>query len=171
MINPNIVEGQIAGGTAQGIAGVLYEHLAYDDDGNPVATTFMDYLVPTAAEIPHIEFGHVDTPGPAPAATRASAKAASSVRCPRSQRGRRRALTVRCHRHRLPLTPSSIRDLIAAAVASEASPTDRHRAKRDSCSRKIADRVALYGVSSPSSRLNSTTCPLMTSTSERRRAR
>ena len=46
MINPNVVEGQIAGGTVQGIGGVLLEHLAYDDDGNPLATTFMDYLLP-----------------------------------------------------------------------------------------------------------------------------
>ena len=52
MINPNVVEGQIAGGTVQGIGGVLYEHLAYDEDGNPLATTFMDYLLPTAAEVP-----------------------------------------------------------------------------------------------------------------------
>src|SRR5262249_58977548 len=46
MLNPNLVEGQIAGGTVQGIGGVLYEHLVYDDDGNPLATTFMDYLLP-----------------------------------------------------------------------------------------------------------------------------
>ena len=46
MINPNVVEGQIAGGAVQGIGGVLFEHLAYDDDGNPVTTTFMDYLLP-----------------------------------------------------------------------------------------------------------------------------
>ena len=52
MINPNVVEGQIAGGTVQGIGGALFEHLAYDEDGNPVATTFMDYLLPTAAEVP-----------------------------------------------------------------------------------------------------------------------
>ena len=52
MINPNVVEGQIAGGVVQGIGGVLFEHLAYDDDGNPLATTFMDYLLPTAAEVP-----------------------------------------------------------------------------------------------------------------------
>ena len=44
MINPDVVEGQIAGGVVQGIGGALYEHLAYDDDGNPVATTLMDYL-------------------------------------------------------------------------------------------------------------------------------
>jgi carbon-monoxide dehydrogenase large subunit len=66
MINPNVVEGQIAGGTVQGIGGALYEHLAYDVDGNPVATTFMDYLLPTAAEVPVIEYGHVETPSPGP---------------------------------------------------------------------------------------------------------
>jgi carbon-monoxide dehydrogenase large subunit len=61
MINPNIVEGQIAGGAVQGIGGVLLEHLIYDADGNPVTTTFMDYLLPTAAEVPTIEYGHVET--------------------------------------------------------------------------------------------------------------
>jgi carbon-monoxide dehydrogenase large subunit len=66
MINPNVVEGQIAGGTVQGIGGVLYEHLAYDELGNPVATTFMDYLLPTAAEVPIIEYGHIETPSAGP---------------------------------------------------------------------------------------------------------
>jgi carbon-monoxide dehydrogenase large subunit len=66
MINPNVVEGQIAGGTVQGIGGVLFEHLAYDDDGNPLATTFMDYLLPTAADVPTIEYGHIETPSPGP---------------------------------------------------------------------------------------------------------
>jgi carbon-monoxide dehydrogenase large subunit len=66
MINPNVVEGQIAGGTVQGIAGALFEELAYDADGNPLATTFMDYLVPTAAEVPEIEYVHVETPAPVP---------------------------------------------------------------------------------------------------------
>ncbi|CAA0079797.1 Caffeine dehydrogenase subunit alpha [Mycolicibacterium vanbaalenii] len=63
MINPNVVEGQVAGGTAQGIGGALLEHLAYDDAGNPVASTFVDYLLPTATEVPPIEFGHVEIPG------------------------------------------------------------------------------------------------------------
>jgi len=66
MINPDVVEGQIAGGVVQGIGGVLFEHLAYDDAGNPLATTFMDYLVPSAAEVPRIEYGHIETPSPGP---------------------------------------------------------------------------------------------------------
>ena len=66
MINPNVVEGQIAGGTVQGIGGVLLEELAYDEDGNPVSTTFADYLLPTTTEVPIIEHGHVETPSPGP---------------------------------------------------------------------------------------------------------
>ena len=66
MINPMIVEGQIAGGVVQGIGGALYEHFVYDDDGNPLTTTFMDYLLPTTTEVPTIEYGHVETPSPTP---------------------------------------------------------------------------------------------------------
>jgi carbon-monoxide dehydrogenase large subunit len=66
MINPMVVEGQIAGGVVQGIGGVLYEHLVYDEDGNPLTTTFLDYLVPTATEVPTIEYGHVETRSPTP---------------------------------------------------------------------------------------------------------
>jgi carbon-monoxide dehydrogenase large subunit len=66
MINPMIVEGQVAGGVVQGIGGVLYEHFIYDEDGNPLTTTFMDYLLPTTTEVPKIEYGHVETPAPTP---------------------------------------------------------------------------------------------------------
>lgn len=64
MINPNVVEGQIAGGTVQGIGGALLEDMAYDADGNPLSSTFVDYLLPTATEVPTIEYGHVEIPGP-----------------------------------------------------------------------------------------------------------
>ncbi|AKK29570.1 xanthine dehydrogenase family protein molybdopterin-binding subunit [Mycobacterium sp. EPa45] len=64
MINPTIVEGQIAGGTVQGIGGALLENLVYDDEGNPLSTTFVDYLLPTATEVPPIEYGHVEVPSP-----------------------------------------------------------------------------------------------------------
>ena len=66
MINPMVVEGQIVGGIAQAVGGVFYEHMVYDEDGNPTTTTFLDYLVPTAAEIPDVELGHVVTPSNTP---------------------------------------------------------------------------------------------------------
>jgi aerobic carbon-monoxide dehydrogenase large subunit len=64
MINPMVVEGQIAGGVAQGIGGVLFENLAYDDAGNPMATTFLDYLLPTAPDVPDFDYGHVESMSP-----------------------------------------------------------------------------------------------------------
>ncbi|MDH3189797.1 MAG: xanthine dehydrogenase family protein molybdopterin-binding subunit [Acidimicrobiia bacterium] len=54
-INPGLVEGQIVGAAAQGIGGALLEEFVYDDGGQPQATSFMDYLMPTVAEIPEIE--------------------------------------------------------------------------------------------------------------------
>jgi carbon-monoxide dehydrogenase large subunit len=62
IIHPAIVDGQVRGGVAQGIAGVLYEHAAYGPDGQFLASTFMDYLMPTAAEVPFIEIDHVESP-------------------------------------------------------------------------------------------------------------
>lgn len=51
-INPTLVEGQLIGGVAQGLGGAMYEEFRYDAAGQPLATTFMDYLIPTAAEVP-----------------------------------------------------------------------------------------------------------------------
>ncbi len=64
MINPMIVEGQIAGGVAQGIGLAMYEHLRYDESGQILTTSLMDYLIPTAADVPPLEFGHIETPCP-----------------------------------------------------------------------------------------------------------
>jgi aerobic carbon-monoxide dehydrogenase large subunit len=61
LINPAVVEGQIRGGIAQGIGAVLLERSAYDEDGNCQSATFMDYLVPTACDIPRIEIAHLQT--------------------------------------------------------------------------------------------------------------
>jgi len=66
MINPAVVEGQIDGGTVQGIGGALLEHLVYDEAGNPLTTTFLDYLLPTATDTPVIEHVHLETPSPGP---------------------------------------------------------------------------------------------------------
>ena len=61
LINPAVVEGQIRGGGAQGIGAVLLERSAYDEDGNFRSATFMDYLMPTACDIPRIEIEHLET--------------------------------------------------------------------------------------------------------------
>lgn len=54
-VNPMLVEGQIVGGAAQGLGGALLEEFVYSDDGQPLATSFMDYLLPTAHEMPHVD--------------------------------------------------------------------------------------------------------------------
>jgi carbon-monoxide dehydrogenase large subunit len=54
-INPKLVEGQIVGGFAQGLGGALLEEFAYDDHGQPRSTSFMDYLLPTAVEVPPVD--------------------------------------------------------------------------------------------------------------------
>jgi carbon-monoxide dehydrogenase large subunit len=64
VVNPALVEGQIAGGIAQGLGGALMEHCAYDDAGQPLAGTLMDYAVPTAADVPPLELHHLETPAP-----------------------------------------------------------------------------------------------------------
>jgi carbon-monoxide dehydrogenase large subunit len=64
IINPMIVEGQIHGGLAMGLAPALYEEIVYDEQGNNLAGTFLDYLVPTAVEVPAWETGKTITPSP-----------------------------------------------------------------------------------------------------------
>ena len=64
LINPMIVEGQIHGGVAQGVGGALYERMAYDEHGQLQNASFMDFLMPYATEVPHIETAHLETPSP-----------------------------------------------------------------------------------------------------------
>ena len=64
LLNPRIVEGQIHGGVAQGVAGALYERMAYDEHGQLLNASFMDFLMPYATEIPRVEVDHLETPSP-----------------------------------------------------------------------------------------------------------
>jgi carbon-monoxide dehydrogenase large subunit len=64
MINPSIVEGQVRGGVAQGLGSALLEEFIYQEDGQPLTTTFMDYLLPTFTDVPTIEINHLSTPSP-----------------------------------------------------------------------------------------------------------
>ena len=62
VVNPMIVDGQIVGGVAQGIGTALYEESVFDENGQPLSTTFADYLLPGATEIPDVKIGHMVTP-------------------------------------------------------------------------------------------------------------
>jgi carbon-monoxide dehydrogenase large subunit len=64
IINPMVVEGQIHGGLTQGLAPALFEEIQYDENGTIQGGSFMDYLVPTAMEVPHWETGKTITPSP-----------------------------------------------------------------------------------------------------------
>ncbi len=80
VINPLLVEGQAIGGTVQGIGGALYEELAYDENGQFLTGTLMDYTMPTAKEIPPIEVYHQETPSPfTPLGTKGAGESAISA--------------------------------------------------------------------------------------------
>ena len=85
MINPAVVHGQIDGGAVQGIGGALLEEFVYDEAGNPLTTTFLDYLIPTAADVPSSSTATSRPRRRRPATTRASAKGARSAHRPRSR--------------------------------------------------------------------------------------
>jgi aerobic carbon-monoxide dehydrogenase large subunit len=64
LVNPMIVDGQVYGGTAQGIGTALYEEMPFDENGQPLASTLADYLLPGATEVPDIRIEHMETPSP-----------------------------------------------------------------------------------------------------------
>ena len=64
VINPTIVDGQVHGGIAQGVAQALYEEAVYDDDGNLATGSMINYLVPSAAELPNFELERTESPSP-----------------------------------------------------------------------------------------------------------
>jgi len=63
-LNPVLVHGQVHGGLVQAIGQALFEHAAYDSDGNPLSPSFLDYLVPSAAEVPSFDLDSTVTPSP-----------------------------------------------------------------------------------------------------------
>ena len=124
LINPAVVEGQIRGGIAQGIGAVLLERSAYDQDGNYQSATFMDYLLPTACEIPRIEIEHLETvPLDADVNFRGVGEGGMIVAPPTLVNAIEDALTpfgVRIYEQHLP--PARILELIARQAEDE-SPT------------------------------------------------
>jgi carbon-monoxide dehydrogenase large subunit len=64
MVNPMLVEAQVVGGVAQGLGTALYEEIPYDENGQPLASTFLDYVLPGFTEVPDVRVLHMETPSP-----------------------------------------------------------------------------------------------------------
>ena len=64
MVNPMICDGQIMGGIAQGVGIALHEEMRWGEGGQPLTTTYLDYVLPASADIPSIEIEHMVTPSP-----------------------------------------------------------------------------------------------------------
>ena len=96
LINPMIVDGQIHGGVAQGIANALYEEIVYDEIGNILTASLADYLPPTTAEMPDLEIHHLVTITPESVTGQGRRRRRRHRRAGRgAERGRRRAAAVR----------------------------------------------------------------------------
>ena len=110
-INPMIVEGQVHGGLADGIGMALMQVMAFDDDGNCLGGSFMDYLLPTSLECPSWELGETVTPSPHHPIGAKGVGESATVGSPagRGQRGHRRAARRTASRHAdMPLTPAKV---------------------------------------------------------------
>ncbi|HXH84026.1 MAG TPA: xanthine dehydrogenase family protein molybdopterin-binding subunit [Candidatus Tectomicrobia bacterium] len=123
VINPMIVEGQIYGGALHGLGGALYEELAYDDDGQLLTGTFMDYLVPTASEAPEIEIAHLVSPSPLTTLGSKGLGESSSMTVPAviANAVSDALAPLGIGITELPMTPSRLHALIARARAARAS--------------------------------------------------
>jgi carbon-monoxide dehydrogenase large subunit len=124
MVNPLIVEAQVVGGVAQGLGTALYEEIPYDENGQPLASTFLDYMIPGATEVPDVRVLHLETPSPH---TRYGIKGmgeGGSIAPPAvvvnaiNDALRSLGATV----SQTPVTPDRILDAIASAVIAEGTP-------------------------------------------------
>ncbi|TMI86885.1 MAG: xanthine dehydrogenase family protein molybdopterin-binding subunit, partial [Bacillati bacterium ANGP1] len=120
VLNPLIVEGQIHGGVAQGLGGAFWEKVVYDAQGQPLTTTFMDYLLPTAADLPSFEVGHEETPTPLnPLGVKGAGEAGViPVGAAIAQAVEDALRPFRVHITEMPLSPSRVWELVAGTRRS-----------------------------------------------------
>ena len=118
VLNPALVEGQVHGGLAQGIAQALYEEVRYDDDGNPITSTLTTYAMPSAAELPRFETVADRDADPGEPAGREGHRRIGDDRLDArgAERGRRRARAVGCSPPRpAPVTRAGVASVAGAA--------------------------------------------------------
>jgi aerobic carbon-monoxide dehydrogenase large subunit len=117
LVNPDIVDGQIRGGVAQGLGGALLERLVHDPIGQPQTSTLLDYLVPTAVDVPDIRIEHIETPAPTTTlgtkgvGEAGTAGAPAAVHCAVNDALARLGARV----HRQPIRPEDVLAALAAA--------------------------------------------------------
>lgn len=120
LINPLVVEGQVQGAVAQGIGMALFEEAAYKEDGQPESATLMDFLYPSATDVPVVELAHIETPSPRTFNGARGVAEAGTVAAPSAIlsaiEDALRPLGVQIDR--MPLTPQYLRDLIRTAQSS-----------------------------------------------------
>ncbi|MDB5776525.1 MAG: carbon monoxide dehydrogenase [Herbaspirillum sp.] len=123
LINPMVVDGQIYGGAAQGIGTALYEEMRYSDEGQPLASTLADYILPGATEVPAIRIEHMETPAPytefGQKGIGESGAIGSTAAVANAVNDALRPLGVEIGV--LPITPRVVVDAIAAARAGDAA--------------------------------------------------
>lgn len=151
IINPAMVEGQIAGGLAQAIGTVLLEEVGYDERGNPTTVTYKDYKIPTITDVPDIEYLHVSTPSKSDGGFRGVGEGGAIIGPPTLVNAIADALApfgAKCLD--LPLTPSKILALmegkdISRAAARKAKEEARAAAADSSASSSEKDELPSVG--------------------------
>lgn len=124
IINPAIVEGQVLGGAVQGLGGALLEELLYDELGQLRTASMMDYLIPTASEVPEMEIRHQVTPSPLnPLGVKGAGEAGTVAPAAALANAVSDALGAQVHA--LPLSPSRIWQLAQQAPRGEARHASR----------------------------------------------
>jgi carbon-monoxide dehydrogenase large subunit len=123
IINPLLVEGQVIGGVAHGLSHALYEEQLYSDDGTPLTTSYLDYPIPSARELPRLRLFHQETPSPLNPLGAKGAGEAGTLGVPAliatAVEDALRPLGVRINH--LPLSPGLLGDLIADAAGQGAA--------------------------------------------------
>jgi carbon-monoxide dehydrogenase large subunit len=120
VINPQIVDGQVHGATAQGLGGTMLEALVYDADGQLQTASLLDYLVPTAAEMPPLEVIHLETPAPN-TPNGAKGVGEGGTLAPPGAIANAVSDALRVEMNELPLTPERVREA-AVRASREAHP-------------------------------------------------
>jgi carbon-monoxide dehydrogenase large subunit len=122
LINPMLVDGQVRGGVVHGIGNALFERMQYNENGEPITTSYADYLLPTAPEVPRVEIIHIESPSPLnPIGVKGAGEGGTIPAAACVIAAIENALTpFRVSLAEHPLSPARIRQLVRDASASSA---------------------------------------------------